>query len=73
MKAPLALIVNRSMARRYWPNEDALGKRITFEDHPKEKDWMTIVGIVGDVKDKPDSPAAEMALWWPIAANAGER
>jgi len=66
MKAPLALIVNRSMARRYWPNEDALGKRLTFEDHPKEKDWMTIVGIVGDVKDKPDSPAAEMALWWPV-------
>ena len=66
MKAPLALIVNRSMARRYWPNEDAVGKRITFEDHPKEKDWMTIVGIVGDVKDKPDSPAAEMAFWWPV-------
>lgn len=41
-------------------------KRITFDDHPKETDWMTIVGIVGDVKDKPDSPAAEMALWWPI-------
>ena len=66
MKAPLALIVNRSMARRYWPNENALGKRITFEDHPKEADWITIVGIVGDVKDKPDSPAAAMALWWPI-------
>jgi|HubBroStandDraft_1064217.scaffolds.fasta_scaffold11134_3 predicted permease len=66
MKAPLAMIVNRSMARRYWPNEDALGKRITFEDHPKEADWLTVVGIVGDVKDKPDSPAAEMALWWPI-------
>jgi predicted permease len=66
MKGTPAMIVNRSMARRYWPNEDALGKRITFDDHPKEKDWMTIVGIVGDVKDKPDSPAAEMALWWPI-------
>jgi predicted permease len=66
MKAPLAVIVNRSMARRYWPNEDALGKRITFEDHPKDKDWMTIVGIVGDVKDKPESPAAETALWWPV-------
>ena len=64
--ARLALIVNESMARRYWPNEDALGKRITFDDAPKEKDWMTIVGIVGDVKDKPDSRAAEMALWWPI-------
>ncbi|MGA2738766.1 MAG: ABC transporter permease [Bryobacteraceae bacterium] len=66
MKAPLALIVNRSMARHYWPHQDALGKRLTFEDHPQEKDWMSIVGIVGDVKDKPDSPAAEMALWWAI-------
>jgi predicted permease len=66
MDARLALIVNQSMARRYWPNEDAVGKRITFEDKPKEKDWMTVVGIVGDVKDKPDSKAAEMALWWPV-------
>jgi predicted permease len=66
MHAPLGLIVNRSMARRYWPDEDALGKRVTFEDHPKAADWLTIVGIVGDVKDKPDSPAAEMAFWWPI-------
>jgi len=66
MKAPLALIVNQSMARRYWPNEDALGKRVAIDDHPKAEDWMAIVGIVGDVKDKPDSPTAEMALWWPI-------
>jgi predicted permease len=64
--APLALIINQSMARRYWPNEDAVGKRITLEDKPKAKDWMTIVGIVGDVKDKPDSKAAEMAFWWPV-------
>jgi len=66
IKAPLALIVNGSMARRYWPDEDAVGKRMSFDDHPKEADWMTVVGIVADVKDKPESPSAEMALWWPI-------
>jgi predicted permease len=64
--APLALIVNESMARRYWPRENALGARITFEDNPKEKDWMTIVGIVGDVKDTPASSGAEPAFWWPL-------
>jgi predicted permease len=64
--APLVLIVNRAMAERYWPGEDAVGKRITFEDKPKEKDWIRIAGVVGDVKDQPNSPGAEPAFWWPF-------
>ncbi len=66
MDGPLTVIVNRALARLYWPGEDALGKRITFDDHPKEKDWLTIVGIVGDVKDTPASDGAEPAFWWPL-------
>ena len=65
--APLVVAINEAMAKKYWPGEDAVGKRITFEDHPKEKDWMTVVGVVGDVKDKPNSPAAAPGLWWPHA------
>jgi predicted permease len=64
--APTVFIINRAMAERYWPNEEALGKRITFEDTPKEKDWIRVVGVVGDVKDQPNSAAAEPAFWWPI-------
>jgi predicted permease len=61
-----AIIINRAMASRYWPNEDVIGKRITFEDQPKkDSDWMYIVGIVGDVKDQPNSTGAEPAFWWP--------
>jgi predicted permease len=67
--APAVLIINQAMAARYWPNEDVVGRRITFEDNPKEKDWMTIVGVVGDVKDKPDSAGAEPAFWWPFLQN----
>lgn len=63
---PSVLVINHAMAERYWPGEDAIGKRITFDDHPKEKDWITIVGIVGDVKDQPNSPGAEPAFWWPF-------
>ncbi len=62
--APQALIINRAMAEKYWPNENAVGKRVTFEDKPAEKDWLTVVGVVGDVKDKPDSSGAEPAFWW---------
>jgi len=60
----MMLIINQAMAERYWPHEDAVGKRITYSDTPKEKDWMTVVGIVGDVKDQPNSPGAEPAFWW---------
>lgn len=63
--APKALIINRAMAQKYWPDEDVIGKRITFEENPKkDDDWMRVVGVVGDVKDQPNSPAAEPAFWW---------
>jgi predicted permease len=64
--APNALIINETMARLYWLNKDAVGGRVTFSDNPKEKDWMTVVGVVGDVKDRPDAAGAEPAFWWPM-------
>jgi predicted permease len=60
------MIINDLMARRYWQGEDVIGKRITFDDKPKESDWFTVVGVVGDVKDKPESAGAEPAFWWPL-------
>jgi predicted permease len=65
-QARQVIIINQSLARRYWPNEDAVGKRITFSDEPKDGDWITVAGIVGDVKDTPSSESAEPALWFPI-------
>ncbi len=62
--APYVIVVNQSMARLYWPRVDAIGKRITFADHPQEKDWFTVVGVVGDVKGTPSAAEAEPAFWW---------
>ncbi len=50
--APSVAIIDEELAHKYWPNEDPLGKRITFEgtrDNPK---WREIVGIVGHVKHR---------------------
>jgi putative ABC transport system permease protein len=44
-------IVNETMARRYWPLEDAVGKRIRFgAGAANTNPWLTIVGVVGDTK-----------------------
>lgn len=48
--APHVALINETMAQRIFPNEDPLGKRITFDDRNKNPDWYEIVGIVGDVK-----------------------
>jgi putative ABC transport system permease protein len=46
-EAEPTLVINESMARRFWPSEDAVGRRIRFGDD--KAPWMTIVGIVADV------------------------
>ena len=45
--APLAAVVNFDLARTYFPNEDPIGKRITFDDG---ESWISIVGVAGDVR-----------------------
>jgi putative ABC transport system permease protein len=48
-ESPSVAMVNEAMARRFWPGVDAVGKRFRIVDaspHP----WITIVGIVGDVR-----------------------
>ena len=62
---PDVVLINRRMAELYWPGESAVGKRFTFASQPKEKDWNTVAGVVGDVKDFPYSPAAEPAFHFP--------
>jgi hypothetical protein len=50
--APGVVIISQSVARTLWPGEDPIGQRITMEDEPKPKDWLTIVGIVDDVRQR---------------------
>jgi putative ABC transport system permease protein len=44
------IVINQTMARRYWPNEDPVGKRLAIGESSKETSWRTIVGIVGDMR-----------------------
>jgi predicted permease len=50
--SPPVVIVNRALARKYFPNGDVLGKRITLDDPRHNPQWITIVGIVGDIRHR---------------------
>jgi putative ABC transport system permease protein len=45
--APGAVVINESLARKYWPNEDPIGRRISEGDRV-----FTIVGIVADIRNR---------------------
>lgn len=48
--APLVCIVSQSIAKRFWPNDSAIGKRIRWGRLDGNRPWFTIVGVVGDMK-----------------------
>jgi len=53
INAPGVVIINDALAKKYWPNENALGKRITFSDTRKpDPNWLTIVGIVRSIRHR---------------------
>lgn len=58
-KAPRVGIANETLVRQYFQNEDPLGKRIRWARNPQIQ-WITVVGVVGDVKhfglDLPEEP-----------------
>jgi predicted permease len=66
-KAAGVAIINETMARRFWPDGDPLGKRIKLGGPTRPYPWMEIVGIVGDVKhDGLDAPVTP-ELYMPYA------
>ena len=53
LDAPGVVIINEALAKKYWPGEDALGKRITFSNLAKPNPkWLTIVGIVRSIRHR---------------------
>jgi putative ABC transport system permease protein len=57
--APPVIVINEEMARRFWPGEDPLGKRLKYGLDPGAKNpWKTVVGVVADMRrQRLDEPA----------------
>lgn len=49
-KSPRVAIVNETLARRFWPGENPLGKRLKFGPQHSPAPWIVIIGVVSDIK-----------------------
>jgi putative ABC transport system permease protein len=60
--APRAVVVNQAFTRRYFPDEDAVGKRMRLSG----EEWWTIVGVIADSKQKGLVAAVEPEIFLPL-------
>jgi putative ABC transport system permease protein len=58
-QAPQVIVINEEMARRFWPGQDPVGKRLKYGNDPAAKgEWKTVVGVVADMRrQRLDEPA----------------
>jgi putative ABC transport system permease protein len=63
-------VISQSMAKHYWEGQDPVGRRISFDNG---KHWITIVGIVGDVKQYGLDHPAQDTIYRPITQSPGGR
>jgi putative ABC transport system permease protein len=64
--SPLVVIVNERFARHYWPDGQALGKRIKYGRPESEYPWMEVIGVAADVRHfGPDRPV-ELGIYEPF-------
>ena len=63
-KSTLVAIIDEPLARRFWPAGDAIGKRI---ETTGDREWMTIVGIVGGIKHVSLAEVKAPHIYMPLA------
>jgi predicted permease len=60
-KAAHVVIVNHAFAQKFFPGQDAIGKRVDIWNFKN----ISIVGVIGDVKDTPQASSTKPAFYWP--------
>ncbi|MBZ5553276.1 MAG: ABC transporter permease [Acidobacteriia bacterium] len=64
--SPPVAVVSELLARRNWPNQDPIGKRVKLGLENSSYPWMTVVGVVGDVKYDWSERDPKPALYHPF-------
>ncbi|HEY1527454.1 MAG TPA: ABC transporter permease [Candidatus Angelobacter sp.] len=62
---PRVILVDEFMAQQLWPNQDPLGRRISFGDLSGKPEWTIVVGVVGHIKQDSLDADSRIALYLP--------
>ena len=66
-------IVNETMARRFWPGEEASGKRFRLGSAQSNNPWLTVVGVVGDMRRQGLERQPISQIFFPYEQNPSRR
>ncbi len=69
--APRVAIISQNLARRLWPGQEALGRRIRLESDPSNQPWRTVVGVAGITKTFPLDEDPGPIIYLPAAQSPG--
>jgi putative ABC transport system permease protein len=64
-------VINETFAKKYWPNRDPTGKRFVFGTPGPQNPWITIVGVVGDMRRRGLHQGARLELFGPSGQAIG--
>jgi predicted permease len=64
--APAVMVINEAMARKYWPRGNAVGAHVHIGPPNPTAPWITVIGVVGSVRNDPTHLAPEPMMYLPF-------
>ena len=68
-EAPPVVMVNETLARRQWPGQDPIGRRVRLGRNPADP-WMTVVGLVADIRHLGPATPPRAEIYQPFTQNS---
>jgi predicted permease len=65
------VLINRRLARQFWPGGGAVGQRLTFAPPGGPRSWRTVIGVVDDVKQSQWTAPSDPEIYIPVAQARG--
>ena len=67
--APPVALINEAMARRFWPNDDPVGRKFKIGPQDSDRPWYTVVGVVADIRRQGLERVPSPQIFEPLAQN----